>query len=91
MYRCSIYCQIVSFRTQTLETRLSVEELPTDQPQHTGEVSQSILTKELTTYNIILRENFIYSSVSLFRATTFCLAPPTPIKINKIPVQTFFL
>jgi len=42
MYRCSIYCQIVSYRTRTLEMCLSTEELPTDQPQYTGEFAQYI-------------------------------------------------
>jgi len=61
-----------------------MEQLPTDQPQYTGEFAQCILTKVLTTYNVILRENFIYSSLSLFRETKFYLPPfPDPQKETK--------
>jgi hypothetical protein len=63
---------------ETLEMCLPMEELPTDQPQNNAEVAQFMLTKVLTIYNIILRENFVYFSVSLFRATTFYLVPHPP-------------
>jgi hypothetical protein len=53
-----------------------MEELPIDQPQYTGEFAQFMLTEVLTTYDVLLRDKFIYSSVSLFRAATFYLPPP---------------
>jgi len=66
---------------------LQMEEMQADQPQCNGEVAQFILT----TYNIILRENFIYSFLCLFRETTFYLPlyPPFPKKETKSQYKHF--